>query len=373
MAEKTKRKRAASRPIWQIVAPIVLIILLVSFGSFAYFKAVSVKDAGKIVFLRAEESNTKTPNIYIRDVGDEEGEARALTDYHDDTTISQFDVSPDGTWLVYDEQAGDKTKLWKLDIETGEKTLIWDCLVKPLQYCWGAKLSPDGNTLMFAGADNVDFYEGLGILDLTAPDAVPELLFEGDIFITDWIGNNRLLYWSWEDDGMFFYDIATGETEAYESDTYWVSVNADGSLVTQSMFSYDSGTGNPSWAYQVLDTVNDAEMTYQLSVGDPQQAVLDWNPSHTQMLIKAMDSGDGYVHNQVYLFDTETEELSLLFGRKEYRVHELQWNSDGTAFLMNIESIDQYSEEGQLWIYDMKSGEAKPLNEIGRDVQWVNQ
>lgn len=369
MTEKAKRKRSPQRPIWQVASLLLLCALIGGAGAYFYLNSTSVNDGADIAFLRGDGNSN---NIYIRDIDDEEAEAEPLTDYEGSDKVYQFDVSPDGSWIVYDEQAGNQTKIWRHDLETGETSLLLDCSAEPLAVCWGAQLSPDGNTLLFAGADNINFYEAIGVLDLTDPDAVPELLFEGDILITYWVGNDQLLHWSWDDNAMFFYNIETGESESYETDSYWISVSPDGELVTRTVFNYDSSSSEPNFTYRVLNTKADAELSYQLPYGDPQQTIIAWSPDNTRMLIRAMAFGEGPDYNQIYLYDTETEETGLLFDREGYWIHEIVWNPDGTQFAMMIQPLGEYGEEGQIWIYDIESGDIIPTNEVGSGVQWLN-
>ena len=70
--------------------------------------------------------------------------------------------------------------------------------------------------------------------------------------------------------------------------------------------------------------------------------------------------------------DANTGEGRILVDDAGFAIRGMNWNLDGTQFLYWRQSVDEWSYEGDIWIYDIETDEARPLNEIGSFVGWLN-
>lgn len=313
-------------------------------------------------------------NIYTLDIDDPEAEEIALTDYtpNNSERVDSMAYPDDASWVAYIELANNDGVIKKIDLESGEISTLFECDTDEIQGCWLLDISPDGRYMVFGGlAKNLPGAEVAWLINLEDETAPPTLIEDGGTAPARFINNETIAYWAYEPDGVVLYDIATGEIQATEVHDYEPNFNEAGVAVSQSTVMMDDD-GNASYDITLVNTVDESQETMTIPFGDPQQPYSQWHPDNIQFLIRAYNFDAEPEHSQIALIDAETGEGQLLVDQAGYSVIGFEWNPDGTQFLFWRQEASQWGYEGDVWIYDMESGEATPLNQIGSYVGWLN-
>src|SRR5690606_29772857 len=144
----------------------------------------------------------------------------------------------------------------------------FECDTDIIQACWSIDVSPNGRYIIFGGlAKNLPAAEVAWIIDLEDASAAPILLEDGGVAPARFINNETVAYWSYPEEAVVTYDIATCEIAPTGFNIYEPRFSTDGSRLANSGLNVE--TDDLKFNDTVLNLETDTETTFVSPSGEP--------------------------------------------------------------------------------------------------------
>ena len=328
-------------------------------------------------------------NVWIADP-ENPAAARQLTFAPDG--IFDFDVSPDGNFIIYAEQDFQMgaSDLYKLDLRTNRVTPLTNCRTQDAD-CSAPAIRPDGSLVAYqrvalnrnlptVGAGSIRIW----IADLTTSPPQTYPLVDDDQIVgygPRWSADGtRLAFYDNRNNGILINEFDAPPDEAWAfipSDFGEVgSLAPDGGRMVYPEMLID---GSMTRAFlQVADL--DAGVFRPLT--DPNEAADDqataWNPQGRFIAIGRIYRDERFTRGaQVYLVDMETNNIAPLIVDPRYANGFFRWDTSGQR--LALQRFQQLDDEGQIytdgttevWTYDMESRRLIQIDTDARNPIWV--
>jgi nickel/cobalt transporter (NicO) family protein len=276
--------------------------------------------AARILYLAPNENNVT--QLFRLPVSG--GKPEALT--QEPSGVLEFLLSPDQATIIYVSIEGaSATKIWRLDLESGERSSVLDC---PLADCSGIIWQPGEETLLFSYLDDSNAATALGVptirwLDLTTMES-------GAIFQDEAIPafNPRL-----SSDGRYL-----SFTSVYPKRIQ--------------IYALDSGESS----------------SIEILTGSPAA----WSPQENVFLFTNMVNVKESYLTRLFSYDLKQDRITRLGGEDYYNDNFPSWSPDGEWIVQvrGARVIEEAYRGDQIWLMRPDGSEAHPVT---REVDILHQ
>jgi ABC-type nickel/cobalt efflux system permease component RcnA/Tol biopolymer transport system component len=303
-----------------VVMPVVSALIVLGVGIVLSVSAIgNIQDQGQLIdpsnILKVgSESNLNDMMVlYTALVGEQRsqlmivpatgGEPQQITE---DLTIWSYIVASDANRVYFASDRGDNGSwigFW--DLESNQQEVLLEC---PNAYCSELAGSPDGQGLLFS---RLDF----------DPEINP--------------GNIQTIWWlnldTRDSDPLFQDDLTPGFSPRWSPDGNWLSYNSINPLEIRF---YRMKTGES----QILPT----------SLGYPPV----WSPDSSEAILLDLEWGEFGYQNKLFLYDLESEWLTMLASEENYDESYPAWSPDGSwlAVVRRAWNEEVPEPNNQVWI-----------------------
>jgi Tol biopolymer transport system component len=303
----------------------------------------------------------------------------------------EFDVSPDGKFIVYSMRPFDSQyeDLFLLDINSGDSTRLTDCGQSTAD-CSAPVIHPDGRWVAYQRIE-VDPNGNIGnnriwLLDMQDPAVAVPLMDDPQAYgrAPVWSPDgSRLAFYDPQAEGIVVYDYDTrnapeGPTVQFILAGYGTTgtFSPDGTLlIYPEIFVLEQG---PTRAYlQIADLERDLTLAFSDPGAGESDEFARWSPDGRYVAIGRVFAEGGAGQTQAYLWDTQTESVVPLVIDPQYNHSAMRWSPDSTYLaLMRVPQANPLLEGGgtpqpEVWVYEMSSGELWQVAENARLPQWL--
>jgi len=342
--------------------------------------------------LRVAYLKLGTDNVYNVWIADPSNPASAQQVTFAPDGVFDFDVSPDGNFIIYAEQdfeAG-ASDLYMLNLRTNRITQVTNCRTQDAD-CTAPAIRPGGELVAYqrvalnrnlptVGTGSIRIW----IADLTTNPPQTYPLVDDDQIVgygPRWSADgSRLAFYDNRNNGILVNQFGAPPDSAWAfipSDFGEVgSLSPDGERMVYPEMLID---GSMTRAYlQMADL--DAGVFSPLT--DPNEAADDqataWNPQGRFIAIGRVYRDERFTRGaQVYLIDTETDNIAPLIVDPRYANGFFRWDPDGNR--LALQRFQQLDDAGQvyadgtteIWTYDMESRRLVQIDTDARNPLWV--
>ena len=330
------------------------------------------------------------PNVWASDI-DNPDEAQQLT--FSELGIYDYDVSPDGHFLVFSEYAGENGELVTirmLDIPNNKVIELVDC-VSSTAFCTTPSFSPNGQRLAYQRSESFNGRFGLSriwLVDMTSTN------YETTPLITDAqvVGHSPI--WSQDNKTIAFYSADTTQQGIL---IYDFIPRADDDVQLRFIPSSHGtmGTISPNGQQIIFPEIVQKQNTFysHLRIADqhnkefssftnPEEpiddAVAEWSPNGKTVALARRYSDDRWTQGyQLYLMDasTDTAATPIVFDAR-YNTSYFRWNSTGERLvlqrfpLLNENGTPNGKGMPEIWVYDLETDTLTFVMENAFIPQW---
>ena len=324
-------------------------------------------------------------NIWVTEA-DDPNSAQQVT--FSDMSVLNFDVSPDGTRIAYAERTVEGTADIKLlELQSGAVRKITNCADAN---CDTPAWRPDGNMIAYQRIDlNSDFQQvgvspsRVWLLDLTTnPPSQRPLFTDNQIlsYAPQWSADgSKIAVFDNNSRGIIVYSMDDGSMTLIPSlSGSDMALSPDGSKVVFPRLIFEEGGAGARSVLQIADLSGGAVT----DLIDPEEPVDDvqtaWNPDGRHLAIARRYTDDRATRTrQLYLLDTETNQLDELVFDERYFNGFFSWNPEGDELLIQrfpeLTESGDYNQNGrpEVWTYRLSDGS---LNQVAQNAylpHWV--
>lgn len=256
---------------------------------------------------------------------------------------SNFQFSPDGTYLTFTRTVEEKSQLFWMRTAGGEATQLTKHETSIGQYVWSA----DSTQIFFRATDKRPEAEQKAI------DAK-----EDAIFVDEGPNGQEASYWS----NLWVFDIATKVETRITDEKHIVSdfdPSPDGkrvAFVARSTNRRNDADKNEIFIVTVAD-----RLITKLTDNQAPEGGLSWSPDGRVFLFTAADDKAWLNRNpKIYLMDPNTRAITLVSGEYEGGIGEPTWTPDGKAVLFS----GQQGTDTHLFKLDVQTGNFTQLTKM---------
>lgn len=325
----------------------------------------------RVLYLSPATSQQR--NLHLYDLNT--GEMKQLTNAP--YGIADYAVSADGTTIAFTEYKEDGTSdIWLYNLRTGETAQITNCVNA---YCGAPAWKPDGTQIAYE-RDEFDPIGGLTarrvwLVDtLTAQSA---LLFQ-DTQITGHSPRfsptgNRLAMFSTNPPGILVWDFVAQNRSFIENMQGVVGdFSPDGSRLIYPIL-VRGAIGATFYTQLEMVDFNESQRT---AVSGPTESPIDdmmgfWRPGHpSQLVVERRYLDDRYTDGpQLYLLDTDSDEVTPLVIDGDYNHGAVRWSADGNLLVLQRFNRRVQGSRPEIWVYNLGSD---TLQQIATDAYLPN-
>jgi Tol biopolymer transport system component len=296
---------------------------------------------------------------------------RTVTEVAEGTGVVGFELSPDGSRIIYVVQAGDlKGALWLVNVDGSQKREVLSC---SSAICSQPVWSPDGTRVAFESLDMsgngvVTGLPSLWWLDIETGQTRP--IFQDSQLPGSnprWSPDGEWLAYS-TPDGLRLYRLSTGESRTIKTVLPGAAKWApDG----QSIMFRDVLIRNDQYVTQIF--------VYGLATGEVtnlnedtgfENLLAAWSPDGSKIAVirrdLSVDRGD-----QLWLISADGRDARQITDVPAALHGTLSWSPDGAYLLYDIYEFDSASQEWRLEVVEVESGKIIDLGLQGYTPQWV--
>ena len=331
-------------------------------------------------------------NVWASDI-DNPDEAQQLT--FSELGIYDYDVSPDGHFLVFAEHAGKEGELATLrmlDIPNNKVIELVDCVTSNA-YCTTPSFSPDGHLLAYQRTESFDGRFGLSriwLVDMTSTnyETIPliadtQVVGHSPIWSQD---NNTIAFYSADttQQGILIYDFVPRGDDDIQLRFIPSSHGTMGTISPngqQIIFPEIVQGQNAYYSHLRIADLHNKEFS---SFTDPQEPIDDvvagWNPKGRTVAFARRYSDDRWTQGyQLYLMDaTAKADATPLVFDKHYNTSYFRWNSSGERLV--LQRFPLLNEDGtvnskgmpEIWVYDVERDTLTFVKENAFIPQWAS-
>ena len=342
---------------------------------------------GRVAYLSPEDGPVR--DVWMEDVSSGEPERLTSSVFG----VIAFDVSPDGSKLVYAEHKDSKTAadLKLLDLDTHEVRLLTSC---GEFICTNPVWSPDGGRIAYERLSYNAVEPGFSIsstrvwlLDPTSSPASTNPLLAGQQtppnYRPRWSPDGRLLAVSRlpllpdRNPGILVYNVADQSTAFFPTSFGGMSAFSPDS--TRLMYpAFAVRDGDVRTVLQVAD-VRTSEVSEIPGIeGQAQEALADWKPDGSAIVIARRGAdGESSRGRQLYLMDPKSGDASPLVTDGEYDHSYFAWDPSGEMLVLERSltlggaSAGEQRIRSQVWTYDLGAGSLRMIAANAFQPRWV--
>lgn len=312
-----------------------------------------------------------------------------------DSGVFDYDVSPDGQYIVYSERDFDTgiADLKLLDLRTKDTRTLTNCIMQDSD-CSNPEFRPDGQVIAYVRVQmNTGIGTGVGgnriwLLDLSTepPSTYPlfddtQILGYGPVWSAD---GSHLAFYDAVNSGVLIYNFNANET-AGEKPLNFVAtqygevgtLSPDGTQLIFPEMLLDSQRTRSYLQIADLDTGLFEPVSEPDAVTDDQQPV--WNPEGRYVAIgrQFWDEVRYTRGHQTYLIDLQEQTITPLLLDEKYSHAFPEWSLDGQW--LAVQRFPQLDDEGnivsdgttQVWAYNMETRQLMMVDDNARNPKWV--
>ncbi len=342
---------------------------------------------GRVAYLSPEDGPVR--DVWMQDVSGGEPEQLTSSAFG----ILAFDVSPDGSKLVYAEHKDSKSAadLKLLDLDTRETRVLTSC---GEFICTNPVWSPDGGRIAYERLSYNAVEPGFSIsstrvwlLDpTTSPPSTSPLLAGQQTppnYRPRWSPDGRLLAVSRlpllpdRNPGILVYNVADQSTVFFPTSFGAMSAfSPDGTRLIYPAFTVRDR--DVRTVLQVAD-VRTSEVSEIPGIeGQAQEALADWKPDGSAIVIarRGPDS-DSSRGRQLFLMDPQSGDAQPLVTDGEYDHSYFAWDPSGEMLVLERSlalsggSAGEQRIRSQVWTYDLAAATLKMLAANAFQPRWV--
>lgn len=362
---------------FDLLVAVVILVLLSGVALVALIGQANMP-AQQVAYLVAGPSNVA--NVWIADADNPESASQLTTAQ---IGVDSFDVSPDGTAIIYAERdfPTGTTELRRINIRTGDIRAITGC-IDERSVCTAPRWSPDGDLIAYERSSvSEPMQKRIYIYDLTRNDTYP-LIQAGDILGRDPV-------WSADGSALAFYNTSNQGIMVYDFDAVAAGLDRGITLIPSQFGT--SGALSPDGNQLVFPEIilSGQQVRAFLQVADltsmdfqplttPDEDANDrfavWSPEGRYVAIsRSFTGGENFTAGQqVYLLDTFDGSLDPLINDPNYDHGVFRWNADADALLVQRRPAGSGANPAtEIWLYDLN---ADTLRQIAIDAfqpQWI--
>ena len=326
-------------------------------------------------------------NVWLSNI-DAPGHQQQLT--FSELGVSDFDVSPDGRWLVYAEHSGrGSLSLRLLDMPSGNLRDLVDCAtVKAI--CTAPVFSPNGELLAYQRSEALGASYGLSriwLVDLTssAYDTAPLI---GDTQIVGhspvWSGDSNIVgFYSAESSqpGILLYDLAPSDADdpqlRFIPSSYGVmgtlSPNGQQVIFPDLVFRDGQFYGH----LQIADLASKEFAAFTDASGAIDDVAAQFSPDGQTVAIARRYTDSRWTRgHQIYVRAAETEDWQAIAYHPDYNSSYFRWDKGGERLAIQRFPLFADADTGEpsrpeVWIHELSSGDTRKIVEDAYLPQWV--
>jgi len=379
MTDKTKRNPRRRLLVMSLLI-IGLIIALISAGMYL------LRPGGaQIVFVAPDDAGAD--QLWLVNLNDLE-HVRQLTNVDSPVLFTGLRVASDNQRVLLHLVEGRNHSLWTMNPETGATQHISDC--ENNSSCTRTSLSFDGRWL--ALEDHETITESLNEITLRIIDldsGTSETIFSlqsddpdiGDVLI-GWIEDSGYLVYRSNPENapatVTIYDVSSDQiidtVEIIDmAGRFTTRFSPDGQYYSYRIFQQNFRIQfYEIYAINEPDTALFSTLPVQESTTQDRHALQDWHPDSEHILVANGRSDNGVIIlNEMRINNILDNSSELIFSNDErYTYPTASFNYDGSQILYYRHNVE--SDQGEILIYDIESGEHILLPFAGAFPQWVN-
>ncbi len=299
-------------------------------------------------------------------------EQRGLTDY--------FAVSPNGIWVAYvPHEEGRASNIWAINLDTRQQVQLTNCIEVNAQ-CYTPVWRYDSTQLAYtrreldtsSGWENTDH---VWLVDIATKES--GLLFD------DLTQQSRHPLWSPatarigvvldNPQGILIYDFPSTESVFIPSQQGFVGAfSPQGDRLIYPILRTGPAV---SMYYTHLEMVNlsnfDDEEIFSVPISGDAEAPLedmaaDFHPDAQKVVLTRRLLDERYTRGgQVFILDLDTMETEELIYEPIYSHGSLDWSPDGHLLVMQRYNFQAATDETEIWVYEMATGELRQIYQDG--------
>lgn len=317
----------------------------------------------KVLYLAPSTSPQRNLIAYDLNTGD----IQQLTDT--EFGVADYAVSPDGTMIVYTIYNRDgSSDLWLYDVATSNSRQLTNCVDA---FCAAPSWHPDGTQIAY---EREDYNPELGVVGARRIWTVDINTVQSRVLFEDSqiVGHsplfsptgNRLAMFSTNPPGIMVYDFVTGQSALIDSMQGVVgSFSQDGTHLIYPIL-VRGARGDTFYTQleglEIAGALNEGRR-YRIT-GDPNEPIEDilgfWNPDNLHIALSRRYLDNRYTFGaQIYLLDSETNEVSPLVVDDAYTHGGLEWSPDGNLLVYQRFNHEVSGSKPEIWYYNMTTGE----------------
>lgn len=366
-------------------AVIVLVAFCLAGVAIAAYISAPERQAIQVAYLYPALGSPQ--NVWLSDI-DKPGHQQQLT--FSERGVSDFDISPDGRWLVYAEHTdGRGVTLRLLDMRSGNLRDLVDC-VTVRAICTAPTFSPSGELLAYQRSESLGTSFGLSriwLVDMTSVDydTVPLI---GDTQIVGhsavWSGDsNTIGFYSADSSqpGILLYNLVPSGDDGVQlrfiPTSYGVmgtlSPNGQQVIFPDLVFRDGQFYGH----LQIADLGEKEFAAFTDSNGPFDDVAAQFSPDGQTVAIARRYTDSRWTQgHQLYIRVAQAAEWRALAYDPEYNTSYFHWDEGGGRLVMQRFPFFADKETGvparpEVWIHDLTAGESRKIIEDAYLPKWV--
>lgn len=330
-------------------------------------------------------------NVWLSDI-DQPGHQQQLT--FSERGVSDFDISPDGRWLVYAEHADGRGLILRLlDIPSGKVRDLVDCAASKA-LCTAPVFSPNGEMLAYQRSESLGTSFGLSriwLVDMTnnGYDTIPLI---GDSQIVGhsavWSGDSNMLsFYSAESTqpGILLYNLTpAGEDDAqlrFIPSSYGVmgtlSPNGQQVIFPELVFRDGQFYGH----LQIADLAEKEFAAFTDSDGPIDDVAAQISPDGQTVAIARRYTDSRWTQgHQLYIraLTAEAAEWQAIAYDPDYNTSYFRWDEKGERLALQRFPFFADAESGvparpEVWVHDLTNDESRKIIADAYLPKWVSR
>lgn len=340
----------------------------------------------RVVFLSPAGSAANLQAIALND-----GSLSSLTEVA--SGVEQYRVSDDGTSVVY-STGGEGGEIRRLDLATLTEAKLFTC--PPNSRCASPVLSPEGARLAFSQSSLI---AGLGGQGVAGPSEIWQVILSGEAApaevspadhaasLPEWTPQGWLTYYDHtlkafaivdaegtDPEPFLLFPSEVGEPGSWSPDgRYYVFPDVD--FVRQDL-AQGPGEASDLFFSHLYRWPVDSPTVTDLSLGTLGR-VEDASPAYSPdgqwiaFARKYLEPGRWTIGRQLWLMQAGGGDPRQLTHDPVFNHSSLAWNADSDVLVYMRFNQSEINQPPQVWLYDLKAGQARQLALGGYLPQWI--
>ena len=369
------------------IAVVILVAFCLAGVAIAAYISAPERQAIQVAYLYPALDSPQ--NVWFSDI-DKPGQQKQLT--FSEGGVSDFDISPDGRWLVYAEHTdGRGVTLRLLDLRGGQVRDLVDCVtIRAL--CTAPVFSPSGDLLAYQRSESIGASFGLSriwLVDMRSAsyDTFPLI---GDSQIVGhsavWSGDSNMLGFYSADStqpGILLYNLApTGDDGVqlrFIPSSYGVmgtlSPNGQQIIFPDLVFRDGQFYGH----LQIADLAEKEFAAFTDSNGPFDDVAAQFSPDGRTVAIARRYTDARWTQgHQLYIRAAEGADWQALAYDPQYNTSYFRWDKSGERLVTQrfpffVDSASGVPARPEVWIHDLATGESRKIVADAYLPKWVGR